>query len=1017
MTKSAPKTNRWVKPVLLLSLLGGLSTLLYFQRRQIDLERQEIDVSNRQNERSRLLETIQRRNLQPDPISPMTVEQLQAAISRHNQDLTYQLNERLEWLYDEANDAHSEFELAFGPSGRLRALVVPNPKATTTAEYNEQYERYCARDIELYLTHTSDQGESKERGEAFFRKSHACKFQNKTAPTAKEMEHLAEEILSSPTSDPFLRGRALEWIYSDNGDESLKDRIEKEVLASLAQLLNMTYPPFAEVSLRHILKRRTSSDDIVKIQRLESLNMSIVKWIKDEAPDAQWHRCITRRLFEITGHPCPGNVMWHIANDRELPRYIQHVLAGEYYLDYAGYARGTKYANDVTRDQWSKFNNYNDLAKVHLRRAWLLRPDYPFAASLMIRATMGGSDENRTTADWFQKSIDAQFDYESAYSQYLLSLLPRWRGSEAAMLAFGQDCVATRRFDTYVPYNALEVIYKLEHFEKHPKDRLFTDIPAAKLLLDDLCLNRANWLRENNDPEKMCTPPAFPARPIEWYLAYQLPRAAQQAALTAPDNYQPQWPLHLYHDGAYEVAKLKAMTDTTRLPIERVEHTLLFDRSITLSEEAQNQLNADWSVIKENTVDPKAQPFLKHIETMIQQRKDFSLGQWVDLLKGPESSGWEFYGQEVSYNESTQLWTVRGNDQFHHPTGGRPLIALQFPLEVEMDATVPAMPNLSFNDLVKGIAWSPPRIDRREKDKEIKQEPAYFLFGITYADSMGVMATYPRDRNWINYGPTNQLEPAQKLRLKLWETACEFHVNQFSYCGPLWGPLDPTWFLTFGEMASNSYYHSKDNGEFSLGNVRVRKLTTTPIPDKSVRKSQRIAYWQQRIDEDSADYLAMRELAKCLLHSAPERTVELCRRVLEAEPDKNGMHSLLAAGLFILGQREEGESELKLAESLDRYEAVNAMAAVERVLTDSEATPEMLEGVEYLARTLKYNGEECLSQKYQARLKFGQHNYQQAVDFIRTALPLADEEEAEELRQLQQQYETALQESLSEERK
>ena len=80
----------------------------------------------------------------------------------------------------------------------------------------------------------------------------------------------------------------------------------------------------------------------------------------------------------------------------------------------------------------------------------------------MITVAMGTqtTDNERT---WFDRTVAAEFDYNSAYSKLEWSLRPRWGGSHAAMLALGQECADTKRYDTGVPrrqLSALKAVYR-----------------------------------------------------------------------------------------------------------------------------------------------------------------------------------------------------------------------------------------------------------------------------------------------------------------------------------------------------------------------------------------------------------------------------------------------------------------------------------------------------------------------------------------------------------------------------
>jgi hypothetical protein len=66
---------------------------------------------------------------------------------------------------------------------------------------------------------------------------------------------------------------------------------------------------------------------------------------------------------------------------------------------------------------------------------------------------LGGGDDQRV---WFGRAVAAQFDFVPAYESMLIGLMPRWGGSLAAQFAFAEALRQTARYDTPVPYLALQ---------------------------------------------------------------------------------------------------------------------------------------------------------------------------------------------------------------------------------------------------------------------------------------------------------------------------------------------------------------------------------------------------------------------------------------------------------------------------------------------------------------------------------------------------------------------------------
>ena len=84
--------------------------------------------------------------------------------------------------------------------------------------------------------------------------------------------------------------------------------------------------------------------------------------------------------------------------------------------------------------------------------AWKLRPDRPEADGRLLGLSMQTDLlPGQPMELWFQRAIDAQFDYLPVYDSHLFYIHPRWGGTLEKMLEFGRACAATKRFDTGVP--------------------------------------------------------------------------------------------------------------------------------------------------------------------------------------------------------------------------------------------------------------------------------------------------------------------------------------------------------------------------------------------------------------------------------------------------------------------------------------------------------------------------------------------------------------------------------------
>lgn len=143
--------------------------------------------------------------------------------------------------------------------------------------------------------------------------------------------------------------------------------------------------------------------------------------------------------------------------------YVVNMLLGEYHLDAAWKSRGGGFASDVTEEGWEGFTEHMELSREAFEKAWEAAPTRPEAATAMVKVSMGASQGSpvKEMRLWFGRAVAAQFDYLTAYSHFSYGLMPRWHGSHEQRYEFGVECMETERYDTYVPYELLKIIFSI----------------------------------------------------------------------------------------------------------------------------------------------------------------------------------------------------------------------------------------------------------------------------------------------------------------------------------------------------------------------------------------------------------------------------------------------------------------------------------------------------------------------------------------------------------------------------
>lgn len=132
------------------------------------------------------------------------------------------------------------------------------------------------------------------------------------------------------------------------------------------------------------------------------------------------------------------------------------MLKGNFYIDYAWYARGNGYADSVTAEGGRLFEDRLAVAKQSFEDAWKLNPQDPHIAEQMIRVELGLGDGRDNMELWFNRAMNLNpADYDACQSK-LYYLTPKWYGSDADQLAFGRECVTNTDWTGRVPLTLVD---------------------------------------------------------------------------------------------------------------------------------------------------------------------------------------------------------------------------------------------------------------------------------------------------------------------------------------------------------------------------------------------------------------------------------------------------------------------------------------------------------------------------------------------------------------------------------
>ena len=205
-----------------------------------------------------------------------------------------------------------------------------------------------------------------------------------------------------------------------------------------------------------ILRHQRSKEENQRLMDLSAKNLARTITKTEYAPLEQrfvWElmdRWTNARFDKASQTP---ELLKHVDNHEKIDPWLLNMLLGKMEHRLAWDARGGGFANTVTNEGWQGFSTHLAKAKENYTQAWKINPSYPEPAGEMIEIAMaGGADEGEDIRTWFDRCVNAQFDYMPAYEAMLWALRPRWGGSHEQMLEFALECAETRRYDTDVPW-------------------------------------------------------------------------------------------------------------------------------------------------------------------------------------------------------------------------------------------------------------------------------------------------------------------------------------------------------------------------------------------------------------------------------------------------------------------------------------------------------------------------------------------------------------------------------------
>ncbi len=696
----------------------------------------------------------------------------------------------------------------------------PRPIPSDQRAYDgRKFERdmiaFFNRQIDDYRKQTSDPEAVREEVDEFLSSVIAGRLTagSKWASLLAEGERLSGQ----GAGDPLFKS-ALADCHQYAGSETDELRLRGEAAAGFAKT---PYPPFWQL---HNAKRWVElvyvSSDQARNRALQTAIRAAAAAVNDRGIQAPEQRFVAVYLTPMLEQFQPGDraaLYEQLAIQPDMDSWTKNLLAGIYHVKLAWQHRGGGWAGEVTPEGWQQFRNNMQAAAWFLSKAWSDRPEFPEPATQMIAVAMAGASQ-ATPRQWFDEAVAAQMDYEPAYRALTLALRPRWGGSHAEMLELAEDCVATKRFDTLVPYMAIKIVEEIaedmrdrrETIWKHPR---FYNL--ARRALDGMA---ADPTRADGQPQDM-TRSAIQSKHLVIAIdANQLDDARRlvedlgdnlQESVFAPSGGRPK----------FAVSRVYAMAGKHRRDLEAAEKLIFPANLREVGDNRTKAMELYTKLLAEND-DARAELYLRSNHDMLAREIQYATGEWVQLnfdegLELYRKSGrWREQGGTLvgEFSGSGGLW-LTSTSAFQPPVEMIVEIEHINPRRMANAGMFVGSPGQQFGGL---FFWTDPR-RKRTGANEFFDIPT----GIDLAQ-----------------------QKVNTLHARVWGDEYEVYINGTHLTTDLEQPLQTDGVVGLGSM----FWLTMEGGQVRYRNWRVRKLDSPPPPALNQHEAC-VDYFTRLIDE------------------------------------------------------------------------------------------------------------------------------------------------------------------------
>lgn len=176
--------------------------------------------------------------------------------------------------------------------------------------------------------------------------------------------------------------------------------------------------------------------------------------------DVYYHTTLTKCAIQLADARLTDKCfdIWRAAGTT----YADHLRRGHLLIDWAWDARGTAYASGVAAETWEKYGSRLQSAHKELESAVAVNPAGWAAHSKLITVAMGTGLPRDYVDSHFDAAIRHNPKYSPPYFAKFQYLRPRWHGSVAELIEFGEECLKTNRWNERIPQLLMEAFYDVD---------------------------------------------------------------------------------------------------------------------------------------------------------------------------------------------------------------------------------------------------------------------------------------------------------------------------------------------------------------------------------------------------------------------------------------------------------------------------------------------------------------------------------------------------------------------------